>query len=148
MKRGVFAAVLVCLLLMAFSSQAMAAYEFYMHIKGIVGDSTNTAHPGWIQVLGWGSKALPVTTNLTGSMGPGQFSVKRVANNKISPAILNLLLMNSAFDMQFDVVQAGKALHYVLGGCRATSYSISRLVSAPPMEEISFNYSTLSWSWT
>jgi type VI protein secretion system component Hcp len=49
--------------------------------------------------------------------------------------------------MHFDVVQAGRSLHYVLGGCHVTSYSISRSGTAPPMEEISFNYSSMSWSW-
>jgi type VI protein secretion system component Hcp len=147
MKRGVFAAILVCVLLAVLSSQAMAAYEFYMHISGIDGESTSKHHEKWIEVLSWGSKSLTMPTTPTGSSGVGQFSVKHVGNTKVSPLILNLLLTNATFDMELDVVQGTKILHYILNGCHVISYSIVRSGSAPPMEEICCSFTSRSWSW-
>ena len=147
MKRGVFAAILICLLLAVISGQAMAAYEFYMHIGGIAGESTHSGHESWIEVLNFGSKSLPTPTTRTGSAGAGDFSIKHKANTKISPAILNLLLTNATFDMKFDVVQDTKILHHEFHGCCVTGYSINRSGSAPPIEEITFHYSSRSWSW-
>jgi type VI protein secretion system component Hcp len=147
MKRGVFAAILVCLLLVVVSSQAMAAYEFYMQIRGVPGESVEPKHPGWISVLSWGSYPLPMPTTQSGGAGPGLFSVKHYGGTKISPLLLNLLLMNTAFDMKFDIVEGTRTLHYTLSGCRLTSYTATRTTNPRPIEELTFVFNSRRWSW-
>jgi len=136
MKRWVLLSVLVCLMVAVISNAAFGALNAYLKLKGVDGESTKSDHEKWIIIESFGARSPALPTAAQGKTGPGQFSIRHVANVNISPAILRLMLSKQVFDMPLDVMEGTTLVHYMVYGCAISAYSADRSGS----EEITFTY--------
>jgi len=161
MKRTAAVFVLVAALVFAMVGTASAAYEFYMQIQGIPGESTEKNHVGWIEVLSIaqpssqqlpmvvGQGTMPTPPRPTGTAGAGQVTIMK-ALDKSSPQIFQSCAggkqMGSVRIEQFRDRMPFMA--YDLKNVLITRYVLSRPSGKLPMEEISFNYASIEWVYT
>lgn len=152
MKRKMLMAVFACVLVAAISNAALGAAHGFLRLGDIKGEAQDQDHKDWCIIESMGSRALATPTAAQGTGGPGQFSIKHLANISVSPAILRLMLTNRAFDMPLDVMEGGKLVRFMLYGCTISGYSLKRSgataakSAAHELEEIAFTYQRIELS--
>lgn len=161
MKRAAAVFVLVAALVFAMVGTASAAYEFYMQIQGIPGESTDEKHKNWIEVLSIsqpsaqqlpmvaGQATMPTPPRPTGTAGAGQVTITK-ALDKSSPGLFQCCaggkqMVSVRIEQLRDRMPF---MAYDLKNVLITRYVLSRPTGRPPMEEVSFNYARVEWTYT
>lgn len=134
---GVFVAVLLA------AGSSLAAYEAYLKIPGVQGDSSNAVRPGaqgWTEVLSfsWGV-GRAMTRGLAPSPGPGHLTI-----DSSSPKLMQQCATGRHFPKLVLDVQGHD---YVLDNVSVQSVS-HRMAPTPrgtpiPQEEISLNFTKI-----
>ena len=142
---------------------APQAYEMFLRIDGIPGESTHETHKDWIEVLSY-SHSVYLPSSGSRSSGDTRtaercdhqdFSVVKMLD-KASP-ILALLCCNGQYigEIRLELCQAtgdkNRYMEYrfsdvIITAIRPGSSGLSG--GARPLEEVSFNYSQIEWSYT
>lgn len=139
------------------------AFDAFLKIEGVSGESTDNKHKDWIEVL---SYSHGVTQMASGSSSSGggrsaercdhsDFSIVKTLD-KSSPK-LNLFCCNGthikSIEVEFCRATGDKQpyMHYKLEDVIVTSVrpgGSSQGGEALPLEEVSFNYGKITWTYT
>lgn len=139
------------------------AFDAFLKIEGIPGESTDSNHTDWIEVLSFNTGITQPTSASasTGGGGPSEranfqdFSVVK-ALDKSSPLIA-LACANGTHigEVIIELCRAGgdklKYMEYKLSNCIISSWrpgGSSQGGETLPLEEISFNYGKIAWTYT
>ena len=148
MKQRLVVMAFVCALGALVPDLALAAVNGYVRLGDVKGEATDQDHTDWILIE---SMEAPIrtkaATTATGKAGSGRFSIKHVANVKVSPAVLRLILSKTTLSVPLDVMEGGKLNHFVFTGCRVNSYSLKYSSSdTSSLEDITFVYDAVQWT--
>jgi type VI secretion system secreted protein Hcp len=139
------------------------AFDAFLKIDGIPGDSTDDKHKDWIEVLSYGSGIQrPASATASGSGGATSeranfqdFSITK-ALDKASPK-LALACANGTHiaSITLDLCRAGsdkvKYMEYKLTSCIVSAYhdgGSSGGAETLPVETVSFSYGKIEWIYT
>jgi type VI secretion system secreted protein Hcp len=139
------------------------AFDAFLKIDGIPGESTDDKHKDWIEVLSYSSGITRPTSAPAGTAGGSTaervhfqdfFIVK--ALDKASPKIALACADGTHIkEVILELCRAGgdkvKYMEYKLSNCMFTSYRPGGSVKGTetlPLEEISFNYGKIQWTYT
>lgn len=135
-----------------------AAYDMFLRIDGISGESTDAKHPQWIEVLNFNQGlTLP---GIGGAAGVGQADfddfliVKWV--DKSSPKLCVACADGTHIpEVTLELCHAGgnkyKFMEIQLSDCIVTAYRIVGSVQGGetrPLEEVAFCYDKIQWTYT
>jgi len=129
------------------------AFQTFMKVSGIQGESNDTAHAGWIELLaiGWGvKKPSRSTPGEVARMVAEDFTVTK-ALDLSSALLLKALCENKLLaDVTIEFCRAGasdkmKFMEWKFNNCHVTHYRMNSSESSGvgetlPTEEFSFNY--------
>jgi len=139
------------------------AFDAFLKIEGIPGESTDSKHKDWIEVLSY-STGITQPTSGSASTGGGasseranfqDFSIVK-ALDKSSPVIA-LACANGTHikEVIIELCRAGgdkvKYMEYKLSNCIVSSWrpgGSSHGGETLPLEEISFNFGKIEWTYT
>jgi type VI secretion system secreted protein Hcp len=135
-----------------------AGDPIFMKVPGVVGDSTDASHPGWINLRSWnvafqnpnalggptGGVSNPTASSLTASLAYSQAS---------PPLLADLATGQHLSSIQIEHVKAGPAgeltyLTIVLSDVAITNISDSAAAAGSPTETISLNFSQIAATFT
>ena len=139
------------------------AFDAFLKIGSISGESTDDAHKDWIEVLSY-NMGISQTASGSASSGGGasseradfhDFSIVK-ALDKASPKLALYCAKGTHIDeVKLELCRAGgdklKYMEYKMGDCMITSVrpgGSSQGGEALPLEEISFNYGKIEWIYT
>jgi len=139
------------------------AYEMYVHVSGIEGESTDDAHQHWIDVL---SYSHGVSRPSGGSLSSGasrsterseheDFTITK-ALDKSSPKLALYCCDGSHIaEVTLEVCRSSgekqEFMVYTMTDVIVSAVSVSGSVesgNARPVEEVSFNYGKIEWTYT
>ncbi len=139
------------------------AFDAFLKIDGIPGESTDDQHSDWIEVLSykWGV-SQPASGSASSSGGASaeradfqDFTIVK-ALDKASPK-LALACANGQHirEVKLELCRAGgdkvKYMEYKMSNCMVTSVrpgGASQGTETLPQEEVSFNYGKIEWTYT
>ena len=136
-----------------------AAYDMFLRIDGISGESTDDRHRQWIEVLNFNQG---VTSDVFGSTGGGAASVRADFDDFLvvktldtaSPKLCVACADGTHIpEVTLELCHAGgdKFMEILLSDCVVTAYSIVGSVQGGetrPLEEVSFCYDKIQWTYT
>ena len=142
------------------TTNANAAVDFFIRIDGIPGESTDTDHQGWIDVLSVSqgiNRSVDTATGRLEAAKPGPFTFRKRID-KSSPLLARALVTGEVIPK----VEIELTRSYGTGGTRAvyykyeltnvlvTSYSVSGAGAADdvPAEDFSLNYTEIRFEYT
>jgi len=142
--------IICCTCLFGFAPMASASFAQFMLIEGMPGESQDTAHPGWIDVLSteWSLDAT-ASADKRGSVGEISDIVITIAADASSPYLALAAMQSKSFDtVDFEFVDdTGQVVRTL----RLTNVKITSLVSStqdrsiPPTETLALNYERIVW---
>ncbi len=139
------------------------AFDAFLNVDGIPGESSDDAHVDWIEILSY-STGVAQTASASASSGGGasseradfqDFSVVKTLD-KASPK-LALACANGTHisEVVLELCRAGgeklKYMEYKLTDCIVSSCrpgGSSGGAETLPLEEVSFNYGKIEWTYT
>ncbi len=157
MKKVALRAVGLLVALALFVAMAFAAVDYFLKIEGIPGESTDDKHKGWVEVLSFNhglsqpASALARDGSLVATRANHQdFTVTKMID-KASPKLYQAMSSGQHFpSVTLTLRRAGgdkqSYMRYVLHDCFITS--IKPVAGDVPMEQISFNYTKIEWTYT
>lgn len=131
----------------------MAAFDYFLKLDGIPGESTDAKHKGEIDVMSWSwGESQPAPPVSGGGAGAGKVSMTDLhvsANlSKASPQLL--LACASGTHLKSAVLtgrKAGKAqaefLTFTLGDVLVSAYQTGGATAEAPLDSISLNFSKI-----
>lgn len=136
-----------------------AAYDMFLRIDGISGESTDDRHRQWIEVLNFNQG---VTSDVFGSTGGGAASVRADFDDFLvvktldtaSPKLCVACADGTHIpEVTLELCHAGgdKFMEILLSDCVVTAYSIVGSVQGGetrPLEEVAFCYGKIQWTYT
>jgi type VI secretion system secreted protein Hcp len=138
------------------------AFDAFLKIDGIPGESTDEKHKDWIGVLSYSSGITRLTSGPAGTGGGAAerahfddfFIIK--ALDKASPKIAlacadGALIKEVILELCHAGVNKAKFMEFKLSNCTITSCRPGGSVKGNetlPLEEISFNYRKIQWTYT
>ena len=163
-RRFAITALLAVILALA-AAATWAAYDAFLKIDGIPGESTDSKHKDWIEILSFshglsqpssGSRssaggASQTLSQIEGQAGKGSFGIRK-AFDKSSPKLFEVCANGRRLNAQVELVtrtpDRSTYMIYKLTDVLVSSYRISRSAGATiPMEEVSFNYGRIEWKY-
>jgi len=137
------------------------AFDVFLKIDGIPGDSTDDKHKDWIEIL---SCSMGIAHQQpTGYSGPAA-STRSVFNDfsivkhldKCSPKLALACASGHLIkDITMDICRAGgdkfKYMEYKMSDCAITSWKpggTAKGADAVPVEEVTFNYHKIEWTYS
>jgi len=154
--------------LLALAAPSRAAFDMFLKIDGLPGASTDKGHKEWIDLqrfiqpigqpmspnaLREGKANLPKPT---GTAAAGSFTIAK-AFDKSSPKLYECIsngtpLKEIVIELCRTDGDKQRFMEYKLTDVIISSYTIKRKAGAKsdvlPMEEISFNYKKIEWTYT
>lgn len=139
------------------------AFDAFLQIDGIEGESTDKAHPNWIEVLNYNFEVKQPTSDTKSSSGGASsqradfkdFSIIK-ALDKASPKLF--LAASDGTHIKsviLELCRAGgdklKYMEYKMSNCLITLVSPAGESKAPetlPLEKVTFNYGKIEMSYT
>lgn len=135
------------------------AFDSFVKIDGVDGESTDDKHTGWIEILSCDVKVAQKVSNTASSAGGASveradfsdFSfVKQI--DKASPKLALACAAGTHIDtIVIELCRAGsekiKYMEYKLSNCLISSVAMATAGDFPT-EEISINYGKIEWSYT
>ena len=139
------------------------AFDAFLKIEGIPGESTDEKHADWIEILSY-SCAITQTASASASSGGGasseradfsDFSIVKTLD-KASPKIAVSCADGTHIPMvTLELCRAGtdkvKYMEYKMSNCIVSSCrpgGSAQGGESLPLEEVSFNYGKVEWSYT
>jgi type VI secretion system secreted protein Hcp len=139
------------------------AFDAFLKIDGVPGESTDDKHKDWIEVLSY-SAGITQPTSGSASTGGGataeranfqDFSIVK-ALDKASPKLALACADGTHIkEVILELCRAGgdkvKYMEYKLSNCIISSYrpgGSAQGGEALPLEEVSFNYGKMEWTYT
>jgi type VI secretion system secreted protein Hcp len=139
------------------------AFDAFLKIEGIPGESTDDAHGDWIEVLSY-STGIPQNASASASSGGGasseradfqDFSIVKTLD-KASPKIAVACADGTHIsEIILELCRAGgdkvKYMEYKLSNCILSSVrpgGSSQGGESLPLEEVSFNFGKIEWTYT
>ena len=139
------------------------AFDAFLNVDGIPGESTDDAHADWIEVLSY-STGVSQTASGSASSGGGasseradfqDFSIVK-ALDKASPKLSVACADGTHIsEVVLELCRAGgdkvKYMEYKLSDCIVSSHrpgGSSQGGETLPLEEVSFNYGKIEWTYT
>lgn len=137
-------------------AMAFAAVDYYLKIEGIPGESTDAKHKDWIEVLSYNhglsqpASALARDGSLVAARVNHQDFTITKRMDKASPLLAKALASGKHFpSITLSLRRAGgdpqPYMRYVLHDCIITS--IKPVAGDVPMEQVSFNYAKIKWTY-
>jgi type VI secretion system secreted protein Hcp len=139
------------------------AFDTFMKIDGIPGESTDDKHKDWIEVLSFSTGITQPTSGSASTAGGAtseranfqDFSVVK-ALDKASPKIALACADGTHIkEVILELCRAGgdkvKYMEYKLSNCIISSYrpgGSAKGGETLPLEELSFNYGMIEWTYT
>jgi type VI secretion system secreted protein Hcp len=145
------------------------AFDAYMKISGIEGESTDHKHIDWIQLFSFShGVSQPITSSDTGRIGQGSdhndFSIVKVFD-KASPKLALFCSAGARIpEVLLEICDPNRPSYYVmeykLSDCIVSSVKTQGGPSplwkgdevyawaTLPLEEVSFNYGKIEWTYT
>jgi len=139
------------------------AFDAFLKVDGIPGESSDSAHAEWIEVLSY-SSGVSQTASASASSGGGasseradfqDFSIVK-ALDKASPKLAVACADGTHIsEVILELCRAGgdklKYMEYKLNDCIVSSVrpgGSSQGGETLPLEEVSFNYGKIQWTYT
>ena len=139
------------------------AFDSFVNVDGIPGESTDDAHADWIEILSY-SSGVSQTASGSASSGGGasseradfqDFSIVKTLD-KASPKLAVACADGTHIaEVVIELCRAGgdkvKYMEYKLTDCIVSSFrpgGSSQGGEALPLEEVSFNYGKIEWTYT
>ncbi len=139
------------------------AFDAFLQVDGVPGESSDGAHPDWIEVLSY-SAGVSQTASASASSGGGasaeradfqDFSIVK-ALDKASPKLAVACADGTHIaTVVLELCRAGgdklKYMEYKLTDCIVSSCrpgGSSGGAETLPLEEVSFNYGKIEWTYT
>jgi type VI secretion system secreted protein Hcp len=139
------------------------AFDAFLKVEGIPGESTDDKHADWIEILSY-SAGVSQTASASASSGGGasaeradfqDFSVVKTLD-KASPKLAVACADGTHIPtVTLELCRAGgdklKYMEYKLGNCIVSSCrpgGSSGGAETLPLEEVSFNYGKIEWTYT
>jgi type VI secretion system secreted protein Hcp len=139
------------------------AFDAFLNVDGIPGESTDDAHADWIEILSY-STGVSQTASGSASSGGGasseradfqDFSIVK-ALDKASPKLSVACADGTHIsEVVLELCRAGgdkvKYMEYKLSDCIVSSHrpgGSSQGGETLPLEEVSFNYGKIEWTYT
>jgi len=137
------------------------AFDAFMKINGVVGESTDDQHKEWIELLSfsWGVQQPKSVVSSAGSLAAeradfGDFSITKVID-KASPKLATACASGEHFsEVKIEVCRAGgdkqKYMEYKLTDVITTGFRLAGHKSNEilPVEEVSFSYGKIEKNYT
>lgn len=136
------------------------AFNLFLKIDGIDGESTDSKHKDWIDVLafGWGADNPQTGASTGGGAGSSRASfhdlVITKATDKSSPKLMTACASGQHLkQVLLEVCRAGKGkqpfLQHTLTEVLVTSLRLNGdQGEARPLEEVRFTYAKIEWKYT
>lgn len=149
---------LVFILLVMSPVTASAAYDMFLQIRGIPGDSTDGNHQDWIEVLAYKHDieqkggSLGVEGNLeAGRVDHGEFTIRKRFDSA-SPLAEHLQTGKSIPTITLELCrpEGEKTVYmkYILKNAKVVRVKPANLDESTPTEEVSFRYGEIHWEYT
>ena len=139
------------------------AFDAFLQVDGIPGESTDSAHGDWIEVLSY-SSGVSQTASASASSGGGasseradfaDFSIVKTLD-KASPKLAAACSDGTHIaTVILELCRAGgeklKYMEYKLTNCIVSSVrpgGSAQGAETLPLEEVSFNYGMIEWTYT
>jgi len=159
-RRFTITTLLAAILLLP-ATATWAAYDAFLKIDGIPGESTDSKHKDWIEILSFshglsqpsgGKDETHKLPQIEGQEGKGSFGIRK-ALDKASPKLFEACASGRRLTAQVELVtrtpDRATYMIYKLSDVIVSSYKISRSgAQTRPMEEVSFNYGRVEWKCT
>jgi type VI secretion system secreted protein Hcp len=159
------AAVFLSLLTFMAPGKALAAYNCFLGIDGIPGESMDRDHKDWIDIVSWSfGETFPAATASTAGSLPGRLTMQdfkfTMRTNKASPILFQACAMGKNLTKVVLEVwgmvgvpsgRPAKLLQIKLEDVRVSSFVIlgnSMSTQAYPMEEISLNFARIKVTYS
>lgn len=139
------------------------AFDCFLNIDGIPGESTDDEHAGWIELLSY-SHGLSQTASGAASSGGGRsaercdhqdFSVVKTLDKASPKLALSCCNGTHIKEVKMELCRAArdkqKYMEYVLSDVIVSSVrpgGSAQGGEALPLEEVSFNYGKIEWTYT
>jgi type VI secretion system secreted protein Hcp len=138
------------------------AFDSFLKIDGIPGESTDDKHKDWIEILSYstGITQRSVGTHSSGSAGAERadfqdFTVVKPLD-KCSPKLALACAQGKAIkEVTLDLCRAGgdkfKYMEYKMSNCVVTSCrpgGSSKGGESVPLEEVTFNFGKIEWTYS
>ena len=139
------------------------AYDGYLKIEGVNGESTDSNHPQWIEIISFRhdvSQPAGTATSRTGGRTGARVNVADFTVTKVLDVSTPLLHQHCCSGWHFGTVmielcEAGGEAHmymrWTLTDAIISSVKPSGVaneeVYARPIEEVSFNFATIQWEY-
>jgi type VI secretion system secreted protein Hcp len=148
---------LVLLLCFAIAAPAQAAYDYFLRLDGIDGESTTRNYEKWIEIQSYAFGASNATSGTGSGAGTGKAQFDDFAFTKLldtaSPGILeHLLLGKHLASAELDIVLAGgnpaKLFAYTFTDVLFADVAHSGAIPDRPLESVTFAFGKLkveSW---
>jgi type VI secretion system secreted protein Hcp len=137
------------------------AFDAFLKIQGIPGESGDEKHKDWIEVLGFSHGLTQAATGHARANAPEvrgrcehrDFSITK-AMDKASPLLAKYLCENKLVtEVKLEMCRAGgnkeKYLEYTLSNVIVSSISASKgsQGAGMPIEEVAFSYGKITWTY-
>ena len=139
------------------------AFDAFLNVDGVPGESTDDAHADWIEVLSYSTGVSQATSGSASSGGGASseradfqdFSIVKTLD-KASPKLAVACADGTHIsEVVLELCRAGgdkvKYMEYKLSDCIVSSVrpgGSSQGGEALPLEEVSFNYGKIEWTYT
>jgi len=144
------------LLLAIFLTVTGSAQNMFLKIKGIPGESKDEGHKDWINLLsfkqGVSAKVSTAATRMAGRANFNDFIFTKKMD-KASPLLMEKCATGEMLpEVEMEITSAdGRGFYTIrLNGVRITGVETSSncIPQCVTMEEVSFNYSKITWEYT
>lgn len=137
------------------------AFDAFLKIQGIPGESNDQAHKDWIEALGFSHGMTQAATGHGRAHAPEvrgrcelrDFSIVKVVD-KATPLLAKHLCENKLIpEVKIELCRAGgnkeKYLEYTLSNVIVSSISASKGQGGAglPLEEVTFSYGKITWTY-
>jgi type VI secretion system secreted protein Hcp len=135
------------------------AYDAFLKIHGIEGESTDSRHPGWIEILNYDLDIRQTVSRTAGSAGGAgavraDFSVFGFTKllDKASPKLALACAAGTHIDtITLELCRAGgdkvRFMQYTFSNCMLSCFATSA-DSGFPEDDVAFNYGKIQWCYT
>ncbi|MEW6381899.1 MAG: type VI secretion system tube protein Hcp [bacterium] len=136
------------------------AFDAFLKIDGIEGESTDDKHKGWIEILSynWGvSQTASATASSSGGAASERanfqdFSVVKMLDKATPKLALACSSGQHIKEITLELCRAGgdkvPYMEYKMNEVLISSYSVGGAGGGEPTESLSFNYAKIQWTYT
>jgi len=136
------------------------AFDSFLKIDGIPGESSDDKYKDWIEVLSYNWKVRQPASGTTSSAGGAtaeranfsDFKVVKRIDNATPKLALACSDGTHIKEINIELCRAGgdrvKYMEYKLSNCIISSISIGGSSGVEPSETLTFNYGKIEWAYT